>query len=276
MVYVYMTIILTIVLGVLGWYFYRAQSSQKKEMVNARQKRYELHEHAVIELTEAKERGELDQTAYQWELDQLNQRLVQEMLELESVRTQAASGANTRGLYVFLLIPLLVGVLYFYLGQSIPNPARTLQNTGDVGQFLDQIERLESKVKADPDNQEQQVMLARSYRVMGRYAEAVIAYGKAWQVIQADASELALFAEVLALDRGTFKGKPDELLALAQAIDASNLDVMMLMGQSAIQQGHYEEALSFLVPLKEELEADGEETSWLQKQIDDIEQLIDK
>lgn len=276
MVYAYMAAIVLLVLGVIGIFLYKAQSSQKQEVVNARQKRYELHEHAVIELTEAKERGDMDNETYQWELDQLNQRLVNEMTDLKPASNLISTGSNKHWFYVFLLIPLCVGGLYFFLGQSIPDPARTLQKTGDVGQFLDQIERLEIKVQADPDNLEQLVMLARSYRVMGRYAEAVIAYGKAWQVIQDDASELALFAEVLALDRGAFKGKPDELLAQAQAIDANNLDVMMLMGQSAIQQGRYKEALSTLIPLKKELEADGEETEWLQLQIDDIEQLLAK
>ena len=276
MVYAYMAAIVLLVLVVIGVFFYRAQSLQNKEVVNARQKRYELHEHAVLELTEAKERGDLDHEAYEWELDQLNQRLVKEMAGLASANNTGTAGFNTRWLYVFVLIPLCVGGLYFFLGQSIPDPARTLQKTGDVGQFLDQIERLEAKAKADPKNLEQQLMLARSYRVMGRYAEAVIAYGKAWQVIQYNASELALFAEVLALERGTFAGKPDELLAQARLIDANNLDVMMLMGQSAIQQGRYEDALSHLIPLKKELEAEDEETEWLQLQIDDLEQRLAK
>lgn len=274
MVYVYMALIVLAVLVVIGGYVYKAQAAQKKEVVNARQKRYELHEHAVLELTESKERGELDAAAYEWELDQLNQRLVTEMQGLASAQTPSSTSTSPRWLVGLLLIPLCVGGLYFLLGQSIPDPARTLQKTGDVGQFLDQIELLEAKAKAAPENLEQQVMLARSYRVMGRYAEAVIAYGKAWQAIQGNASELALFAEVLALERGTFKGKPDELLAQAQAIDATNLDVMMLMGQSAIQQGRYQEALDNLVPLQKELAAEGEETEWLQLQIQDIQQRL--
>lgn len=87
-------------------------------------------------------------------------------------------------------------------------------------------------------------------------------------------AQLALFAEVLALQRGSFEGKPDELLAQAKALDANNLDVMMLLGQSAIQQKRYEEALAVLLPLKRELDASGEETDWLQSQIESIEQQL--
>ena len=82
------------------------------------------------------------------------------------------------------------------------------------------------------------------------------------------ASELALFAEVLALEHGTFEGKPVELLAQAQALDPTNLDVLMLTGQSALQKGKYQQALESLIPLKQVLDQEGEETEWLQLQIE--------
>lgn len=277
MLYVYMASSVALVLGVLGYFLIRAQSSQVKLGVTARQKRYQIHEHALLELAQAKERGDIDTQSYEWELQQLNQRLVKEMADL-AVETEAPATVRSgqRWLPMFLLLPLCAVGLYFLLGQGVPDPARSLQQTGDVGQFLDQIQRLEAKVKADPENLAQQLMLARSYRVMGRYAESVIAYGKAWSLISADPTELALFAEVLALERGTFSGKPDELLAQAHALDANNLDVMMLVGQSALQQERYEEALAVLVPLKHALDAQGEETDWLQSQIESVEQAISK
>lgn len=277
MLYVYMASSVALVLGVLGYFLMRAQSSQVKLGVTARQKRYQIHEHALLELAQAQERGDLDRQTYEWELQQLNQRLVKEMSEL-AVTVEADEPVIVRSAQhwwsVFLLLPLCAGGLYFFLGQGVPDPARSLQETGDVGQFLDQIQSLEAKVKVDPENLAQQLMLARSYRVMGRYAESIIAYGIAWPLIRTDPTELALFAEVLALERGTFSGKPDELLAQAQALDANNLDVMMLVGQSALQQERYDEALAVLVPLKQALEAEGEDVDWLQSQIDSIEKAI--
>lgn len=65
-----------------------------------------------------------------------------------------------------------------------------------------------------------------------------------------------------------FEGKPDELLAQAQALDPTNLDVLMLTGQSALQKRRYQQALDFLIPLKKILDQEGEETEWLQLQIE--------
>lgn len=65
-----------------------------------------------------------------------------------------------------------------------------------------------------------------------------------------------------------FEGKPDELLAQAQALDPTNLDVLMLTGQSALQKGKYQQALESLIPLKQVLDQEGEETEWLQLQIE--------
>lgn len=281
MMYVYMVAIVVLTVVIIGFFYMRAQQAQAQAGMSARQKRYQVHEHAVLELNQAKERGDLDAEAYSWELEQLNKRLVDEMTGLVEEKASADSApgiakskTNKPLAYGLFLVPLLAAGLYFFLGQPLPDPARALQKTGDVGQFLDQIQGLEAKVAADPDNTAQQLMLARSYRVMGRYPESVVAYGKAWPLVEKDPSELALFAEVLALQRGSFEGKPDELLAQAKALDANNLDVMMLLGQSAIQQKRYEEALAVLLPLKRELDASGEETDWLQSQIESIEQQL--
>lgn len=268
MLYVYMTISVGVVLGVLVFFVLRGLAQSQQIVQDTRQQCYEAHTQAVKALEQALAQGEISDLDYEHELKQLNYQLVEEMKALEPNKATAKHSKIKIGWAWILIVPLLAGGLYYFLGQRMPDPARALHETGDVGQFLDQIELLELKAQQDPNNLEQQLMLARSYRVMGRYGESILAYGKAWDLIQNNPSELALFAEVLALERGTFEGKPDELLAQAQAIDPTNLDVMMLTGQSAFQKGQYQQVLDALLPLKEILEQDGEETEWLQLQID--------
>ena len=215
---------------------------------------------------------------YEWELQQLNQRLVQEMTELESESAEKpiAKRQITYWAVGLLVVPLFAAGLYLYLGQSVPNPAQNLMKTGDVGQFLDQIQSLEAKVQEDPDNLIQQLMLARSYRVMGRHAEAVIAYGKAWPLIEENPSELALFAEVLALQRGSFEGKPDELLLQARELEADNLDVLMLMAESAVEKKQYEAGLMLLELLKTQLSESDEEIDWIDSKIEILQEQLTK
>lgn len=268
MLYVYMTISVGVVLGVLVFFVLRGLARSKHMVQATRQRCYEAHTQAVAALDQALAQEEIQITEYNYELQQLNRRLLDEMNALETP-TGVTTRAQSQWLWVLVLvIPLFAGGFYYFLGQKVPDPARFLQQTGDVGQFLDQIQALELKAQQDPQNTEQQLMLARSYRVMGRYAESIVAYGKSWELIQDNPSELALFAEVLAIEHGTFEGKPDELLAQAAAIDPTNLDVLMLVGQSAFQKGQYAQALDALIPLKAALDEDGEETDWLLLQIE--------
>lgn len=270
MMYIYMVVLVGIVVGVLCFYALRSLAhNQNKEIDTQRQKRYALHKQAVAELDQMLARAEIQQTHYEEELEQLNRRLVDEMDSLHATLVPATRAQTKPKLVLVILgIPVLVAALYVVLGQPAIDPARDLRETGDVKQFLDQIQNLEQKVAADPNNLQQQLMLARSYRVMGRYADSIIAYGKSWDIIQDNASELALFAEVLALERGSFEGKPDELLAQAQSLDPSNLDVLMLVGQSALQKGNYALAIESLQPVQKALDEEGEDTQWLQLQLE--------
>lgn len=268
MLYVYITICVGIVMGVLVFYVLRGLAHSQQMLQQTRQQCYQTHTQAVQALEQALAQGEISQVDYDHELQRLNSQLVKEMKSLEPNKASSKGTQFNKWWAVLIFVPVLAGGLYYFLGQKVPDPARFLQETGDVGQFLDQIQALEVKAQQDPSNLEQQLMLARSYRVMGRYAESILAYGKAWDLIQNNPSELALFAEVLALEHGTFEGKPDELLAQAQALDPTNLDVLMLTGQSALQKGKYQQALESLIPLKQVLDQEGEETEWLQLQIE--------
>ncbi len=267
MLYVYITVSVGMVLGILVFYLLRALAGSKHMVQQARQQSYDTHLHAVKALDQALAQQEISPADYEHELQRLNRQLVEEMKALEP--TQATARIDSRAWWALLVvIPVLAGGLYYALGQKVPDPARALHETGDVGQFLDQIQVLELKAQQDPNNLDQQLMLARSYRVMGRYSESILAYGKSWELIQNNPSELALFAEVLAIEHGSFDGKPDDLLTQAQAIDPTNLDVLMLVGQSALQKGQYEQALTVLIPLKAALDEEGDETDWLQLQIE--------
>ncbi|MBP6562043.1 MAG: c-type cytochrome biogenesis protein CcmI [Neisseriaceae bacterium] len=270
MLILWMMAIVALVLGVIGFFYHRGQRAQAG--VSARAQRYQVHEQALAELTQARDRGALSADAFAWEEAQLNQRLVAEMATLAPDAGVAPDGR--RWLYSLLLLPILVAGLYAILGQKVPDPAQALAQSGDVGQFFNELAALEAKAAAAPDDLTQQLMLARSYRAMARYPDAVIAYGKAWPLIKDSATDLALFAEVLAAQRGSFVGKPEALLAQAQKIDADNLEVLMLRGEAAFQQQRYAEALASWQQLRQRLPAEGEDAEWVQSQIEAVTLLL--
>lgn len=177
---------------------------------------------------------------------------------------------------VLILISGSLG-LYFYLGnRAALDPTQTLSDTGDAAQFIDAVQALEKKVRENPDDLQQQIMLARSYRAMGRYEDAVAAYGKSWEAIKDNAQELSLFAGVLAVYRGKFDGKPDELLAQALKIDPENTDALMLAGGSAFEKMDFPQAVALWKRAKNTANLDEEDSQWIETQIAEAQKIIDK
>lgn len=167
--------------------------------------------------------------------------------------------------------------LYFYLGnRTALDPSQTLSDTGDAEQFIDAVQALEKKVRENPNDLQQQIMLARSYRAMGRYEDAVAAYGKSWEAIKDNAQELSLFAGVLAVYRGKFDGKPDELLAQALKIDPKNTDALMLAGGSAFEKMDFPQAVALWKRAKSTANLDEEDSQWIETQIAEAQKIIDK
>lgn len=176
-----------------------------------------------------------------------------------------------RGWYLgFLLIPLIgASVFYFLYLKDQKDPAATFERTGNVGQFIDAVALLEQRVEAEPEDYQGQLMLAHSYRAMGRYEEAVARFGKAWPVVEKDPNNLALFAGALAIYRGGFEGKPMELIAQALALEANNPDALMLLGGAMFQQGNYAEAIKSWEKLLADQSIQEEDKIWIREQLDE-------
>lgn len=169
---------------------------------------------------------------------------------------------------------LLAAGGYFILGNPLAtDPSKRFADNGDVEQFVNAVESLEQKAAANPDNLDYQIMLAHSYRAMGRYDQSVAAFGKAWEKVKTSPQELALFAGTLAVWRGKFDGKPDELLDMALKIDARNIDALMLAGGSAYQKQQFAQAVEIWkkIPLEQ---LDEDDKKWVQQQISETETII--
>ncbi|XXQ68236.1 tetratricopeptide repeat protein [Neisseriaceae bacterium B1] len=180
------------------------------------------------------------------------------------------------GLLIIPAIILLTAVGYFVLGNPLAtDPSERFANNGNVEQFVNAVESLEKKAASEPDNLEHQIMLAHSYRAMGKYDQSVAAFGKSWEKIKDNSDELTLFAGTLAVWRGEFNGKPDELLDMALKLNPENIDALMLAGGSAFQKQNYAQAIQIWkkIPIEKLGEDD---KKWLQQQIQDTQDIINK
>jgi cytochrome c-type biogenesis protein CcmH len=87
-------------------------------------------------------------------------------------------------------------------------------------------------------------MLARSYRILGRNEEAAKAYARAGNFINDDPELLAEYADVLVgVAKGSFVGKPMQLIQQALKLDPNNLLALWLSGTAAFTNGNYASAV---------------------------------
>lgn len=266
------TVVSVLVVALLVWSSLKQQGANRNR--DARELCFRAHEQMLAELKADHEAGRLGDEAYNTARFDAERRLVDDIRAIDD--RPLVSRTYRWVVPMVFSLPLLATGLYLLVGNlAATDPEATFIRTGNVGQFVNAVTQLEEKVAANPDDLQSQLMLARSYRAMGRYADAVQAFGKAWSLIHDSPTELAIFAGVLAIYRGEFAGKPDELLDQALALDANNHDALTLAGGSAFQKGNYSDALRHWQKLHALLSDGTEEKQWLTEQIEEARRKRD-
>lgn len=176
-----------------------------------------------------------------------------EVRVLEDVGGAVAPGeaprpaARAAPLAVGLAVPVLALALYFAVGnpQALePPPASGQSHALTPPQIQAMAQRLAQRLTENPEDVEGWVMLARSYNVLGRYAEAGVAYGRATALLPNDAQLLADHADTLAMARGRrLQGEPESLIARALQADPNNLKALALAGTAAFERRDYAAAI---------------------------------
>jgi cytochrome c-type biogenesis protein CcmH len=113
-------------------------------------------------------------------------------------------------------------------------------------------EKLAARLKDKPDDVDGWSMLARSYSVLGRHAEALKAYEKASNLRKDDPTLLADYADSLAVNsNNSLEGEPMKLVDRALKIDPKNLKALYLAGTYAFNKKDYANAVKIWEKLAE-------------------------
>ena len=123
---------------------------------------------------------------------------------------------------------------------STSGPASTPVSAITREQIEAMVGKLEARMQAQPDDAEGWTMLGRTYMALNRYPEASTAYQKALKLRPDDATALADYADVTAVNNGRkLEGEPTRLLERALKIDPDNLKALVLLGTAAYNRGDY-------------------------------------
>lgn len=211
----------------------------------------------LAELEKEKAEGTLSDADFTQAREELQRRLLEEVEPTPAV-TQSPGAGNQKTIFALLIVlPLLAGLGYTLLGspKALDPEARAPRQEMTPEMITGMVAKLEARLQENPGDTKGWLMLARSYKVMGRYDDAAKAYGKAESALGGDASLLADYAETLVMaENKGFKGKPAKLIAQALKVDPQNPHALLLAGAAAMEGGQKELAANIwekLLPMVE-------------------------
>lgn len=122
--------------------------------------------------------------------------------------------------------------------------AQDAQQSNAAQQIAGMVDKLAERLKSRPDDVEGWTMLARSYSVLGRHAEALKAYEKALSLRKDDPALLADYADSLAVNsNNSLEGEPMKYVERALKLDPKNLKALYLAGTYAFNKKDYPTAV---------------------------------
>lgn len=174
----------------------------------------------------------------------------------------ATAGMKHTALLLAVTLPLAAAGLYAWLGtpaalDPLARAAPTQQNVEKM------VADLAAKMERNPDPRGF-VVLARSYRKMGRLPEAEAAFNRIGPVLQENATLLAEYADVLASRAmGNLEGKPMALVEQALKVEPENPMALSLAATAAYNRGDYAQAITRWQQIQRVVPPDSEDARWL-------------
>ena len=171
---------------------------------------------------------------------ELKRRLLEDTAVAEDVSPSGAPRRPLAAVATAIALPVAAAGLYLVLGAPAALDPEQMQPQLERADVEAMVEKLAQRLQNQPDDAEGWAMLGRSYRVLGRNADAAQAYARAEKVVATDPRLLVDYAESLALAHGgSLQGKPAELVARALELDPGNPLALMLSGAVSFQREDY-------------------------------------
>ena len=206
------------------------------------------------------------------DVEQARKELQRRLLdETSDAPTATISHPNARhhALRLGLLLPIAAILIYLQLGNPQAVEPQKVQGHAQAEELEAILAKLAERLKANPDDAKGWVMLARSYKSLGRFAEAIDAYAHGSALVDTDAYLLADYAEaIVQKNNGRFDAKADALVARALKLDANSMLALFLAGNSANDREDFAAAIGYWERLLPQLDANSEDADAVQDAID--------
>lgn len=252
--------------------------------VTAREINAGIYRDQLAELDRDRAAGTLSPADHARACDELKRRLLEDTSGAEPSPAAPPARTPRTSLLLAVVIPLAAMGVYGWLGMPaavlppaeqqaarIANPHEGA-NDQTTAQIESMVARLAARLEKNPDDAKGWAMLANSYRVLGRHAEAAKAYERMdKEVLNKDPGQLASYADTLAtLAGGNIDGRPLLLVMAALKLDPDHAMSLSLAGTAAYRSGNFAEAARHWQRLLKQLPPDSPEARFLMKTLADI------
>ncbi len=236
------------------------QKNRKTVEVDREAVNISIYQNQLKELESDLAAGDVSQEQYEKSRQEIERRLLE---DAEDARQDRVAKPEHRGLMmgtsVLIVIALPVSALLLYdkigsLEGLNPEQVSMVQESSPHGsseaEMAQQIEQmigsLAQRLQENPSDIEGWVMLGRSFSVIGRYDDAVMAFGRAYQFAGDDPNVLTDYADALAMANGeSLEGQPMELLERALRLDPVNQKALWLLGTAYFERGDFTGAIEY-------------------------------
>jgi len=224
----------------------------KVEATSRRQMNAAIYREELEKLEVERIAGSINGADYEIAHAEMRQRLFQDTNEEDDRSVMGSSKVTVLSLCIFITV--LSAGLYYYLGDAARIAQKNTEQPMTQEGVAKMVAEFAVKMEKDPANLQGWVMLARSYRILGRNEEAAKAYERAGNFINSDPQLLADYADVLASNaNGSFAGKPLQLINQALKLDPNNLMALWLSGTASYAAGNYKVAVQSWEKLAKQL-----------------------
>lgn len=221
--------------------------------------------------------GTISAEQYASAKSELERRVLEESTGGDEAIPSASGGRGGVTAWILAaLIPLTAASLYFWIGQpdGLRSEALSAEQQASPTEVDEMVARLAARLEKNPDDPRGWMMLARSYYVMQRMPEAVVAFEKAALVVKDDPDFYADYADALAVSQGRrLDGKPLQLVQLALKIDPVHPKALAMAGSEAFFRKDYQGALAYWEKLQPLLPPDSEMGKSIESSIAEAREL---
>ena len=243
-----------------------------KAKTNRKEMNLDIFRDQVADLEREKAEGNLSDANFEQAKAEVQRRLLEEVEPESAAETTSHGPSRKIAVFLLLLMPIFAVTGYALLGN--PRALDPTQTSAPPKMTQEQINgmvaKLAEKMAANPDDLKGWLMLARSYKTMGRFEEAANAYGKAEKLVNEDPDLLASYAETIAMASNGkgLKGKPMQLVERALKLDPKHPHSLFLAGAAAMEAGENKKGIAYWEALLLQVEPGSEIDQMLRSGID--------